>query len=312
MKNIPLILSVLIIFMSCTSNSKRTNTKPDLPENTTSLKLNPHPFIPKLPDELRENSGLIYYDGLIWTINDSGGENKIYGFDFKGKIQKEIEIKGAENIDWEDIAQDEKCIYVGDFGNNYGMRENLKIYRVQKKDIGKKSKQKVDAKEIEFQYQDQKDFSFQHHTTPYDCEAITELNNSLYLFTKNWKNRTTSVYKLPAKRGKYKVFSIDSLNVTGLITGADISPDKTKLVLLGYKNFKPILWLFTDIKSDDLFSGTRTFIEMDSINQAQTEGICFLGNDSLLISCEENNYFNHQVFLFNLNTLEKNGTHSGK
>jgi len=312
MKKILFIVSVLIIFISCSSHSKKKRIHNNFPVNTSSFKLNPYTFIPVLPDELNENSGIIYWDGLLWTINDSGGENKIYGFNFKGKIEKEIEIEDAENEDWEDIAQDNKNIYVGDFGNNFGMRKNQKIYIIQKKDIGKKSKQKVDYKEIRFRYSDQKDFGFQHQKTPYDCEAMVEFEHSLYLFTKNWKTKTTSVYRIPQKKGNYSVNPVDSFNIQGLVTGADISPDKTKLALVGYEDYIPFLWIFSDIKTDSMFTGSKIFIEMDSMEYAQTEGICFWGNDTVLISCEETNSFDQQVFLFNLNSIEKNGTSSGK
>lgn len=310
MKKILFIVCILIIFISCSSHGKKKKIHKNLPSNTRSYKLNPVSFIPDLDDELNENSGIIYWDGLLWTINDSGGENKIYGFDFDGKTKKEIEIEGADNEDWEEIAQDEKNIYIGDFGNNFGMRKNQKILIVKKKDIGKKSKQKVHAKEIRFDYSNQKDYGFQHQKTPFDCEAMVEFKNSLYIFTKNWKNRTTSVYRLPEKAGKYNLNPIDSFNVQGLVTGADISPDKTKLALVGYENYISFLWIFDDIKADSLFNGPKTFIEMDSLVNAQTEGICFWGNDSVLISCEETNTFDQQVFLLNLNDI--NGTSSRK
>ncbi len=311
MKKILFIVCVVIILISCTSRGKKKRIYTNFPVNTTSYKINPTPFIPSLPNELDENSGLIYWDGLLWTINDSGGENKVYAFDFTGKIQKEIEVVGAENEDWEEIAQDEKNIYIGDFGNNFGMRKNLKIYIIKKKNIGKDSIQKVVSKTIRYHYSDQKDFGFQRQTTPYDCEAMVEFDNVLYIFTKNWKAKTTTVYRLPNKDGKYSLNPVDSFNVQGLVTAADISKDKTKLAILGYENYIPFLWIFNDIKADSLFKASQTFMEMDSLEYAQTEGICFLGNDTLLISCEETNSFNQQVFLIDLKTVE-NGTHSGK
>lgn len=310
MKKILFIVGILIIFISCSSRSKKKSTHSNFPVNTTTYKLNPASFIPVLPKILDENSGLIYWDGLLWTINDSGGENKIYGFDFSGKIQKEVEIDGADNEDWEDIAQDNKNIYIGDFGNNFGMRKNQRIFIVKKKEIGKKSKQKADAKEIKFRYSDQKDFGFQHQKTPFDCEAMAEYENALYIFTKNWKTKTTSVYRLPEKAGKYNLNPIDSFNVQGLVTGANFSPDKKKLAIIGYEDFVPFLWIFDDIKADSLFNGPKIFVEMDSMEYAQTEGVCFWGNDTVLISCEKTNTFDQQVFILNLNDL--NGTYSHK
>lgn len=312
MKNILLTLSIIIIILCCKNVDKPDKLNHSLPKNTVNLKINPKSFIPNLNAELSENSGLIFYDNLLWTINDSGGKNKIYAFDFSGKIKKEIEIEGAKNIDWEEIAQDKKHIYIGDFGNNNNTRKNLRIYQIKKKDINNKAKQKVEKSDIEFNYGDQKDFDFQFQNGAYDCEAMVEFNDFLYIFTKNWSKRTTTVYKIEDKKGHYKSHPLDSMNVTGLITGADISPDKSKLALIGYKNFKPILWLFSGITPENIFGKTKTFIEMDSILNAQTEGICFINNDSLLISCEQNAAYNSQVFLFDLTTVNQNGTHKSK
>ena len=139
MKKILFILPVLILLFSCFAQNKKKNTNSGLPVNTAFLNINPQPFITSLPRVLNETSGLIFYKGLLWTINDSGGKNVVYGFDFNGEIQHEIEIKDAKNNDWEEIAQDEKHIYIGDFGNNNGMRKDLKIYKIKKKDIGKKA-----------------------------------------------------------------------------------------------------------------------------------------------------------------------------
>ena len=297
-------LAILLLFISCNNKNKKNISETDLPKNTTFLKVSPKQFIAKLPSELAENSGIIFYDNLLWTFNDSGGKDKFYGFNFDGEIEKEIEIKDAKNDDWEDIAQDDKYIYIGDFGNNSGTRKNQKIYRVKKENIKNKSKQKVDAKEIKFDFANQTDFSFQGKNTPFDCEAMIEFKGDLYIFTKDWSDRTTTVYKIPTKKGEYKIAQIEKFNVTGLITGADVSPDKLQLALVGYKDYKPILWLFSDITTESFFNGTKKYIEMDSIFDAQTEGVCFLGNDSLLISCERTTAFDEQIFLFDLKVFE--------
>lgn len=297
-------LAIILLFISCKTQNKKNTTELNLPKNTTFLQKSPQAFITKLPSELAENSGIIFYDNLLWTFNDSGGKDKLYGFNFSGEIEKEIKIKDAKNDDWEDIAQDEKYIYIGDFGNNSGTRKNQKIYRIKKKDIGKKPKQTIDAKEIKFDFANQTDFNFQGKNTAFDCEAMIEFKGNLYIFTKDWAERITTVYKIPTKKGKYKITPIEKFDVSCLITGADVSPDQTKLALLGYKNYKPILWLFSDITSESFFKGSKKYIEMDSIFDAQTEGVCFLGNDSLLISCEQTSRFNEQVFLFDLNTFE--------
>ncbi len=311
MKYILPALSFLIILVSCNINFKKKAPPLNLPTGTVSLSMIPEPFIPKLPDVLVESSALIYYNGLLWTLNDSGGENKIYGFDFSGNIQKEIKVKNAENDDWEEMAQDDKNIFIGDFGNNNGTRKNLRIYKIKKKDLDAKDSE-VKAEVIEFAYANQKNFHFTMHDTPFDCEAMIELNDKLYLFSKDWEKQTTTVYKIPKKEGKYKLVPEETFNVNGLVTGADFSPDKKSLALVGYRDFVPFIWLFSDFKDDHFFSGKKSFILMDSIAEAQTEGICFLNNNILLISCEQTSSFPQQVFLFNTKAMKMYGTHQGK
>lgn len=310
MKNILPALAAFILFISCINPIKKSFSEGELTPGTRVLTLTPKPFIHRLPAVLHENSGIILWDSLFWTINDSGGENIVYAFDFLGEVIMEIEIEGATNKDWEEIAQDENHIYIGDMGNNFSARKDLKIYSIKKKDISKEERQKVAAKEIEFTYGNQDDYSLQRHSGAFDCEAMVAFNDLLYLFTKDWKNQTTTVYSIPPKEGKYTVEPIDSFNVTALITGADISPDGTKLALSGYKNFKPVLWYFSGITDENIFGTHKTFVEMDSIYGAQTEGVCFWGNDSLFISCEGNAMFEAQVFLFDVKEIENNGASS--
>ncbi len=114
-----------------------------------------YPAIPSeyspLHNKVEETSGVIYFRKYIWTFNDSGGKPEIYKIDKEtGKVIQTVRIENAENHDWEDITQDKKYIYVGDFGNNLGNRQNLKIYKIKKKPIALKKKTKVTAEIIEF------------------------------------------------------------------------------------------------------------------------------------------------------------------
>jgi len=70
-------------------------------------------------------------------------------------------------------------------------------------------------------------------------------------------------------------------------------------------NFRPLLWIFSEISAEHIFGGTKQYFEFDSLHYAQTEGICFLGNDTLLISCEQSPVFEHQVFLIDLKNQNK-------
>lgn len=308
MKKYLLVLAPLILF-ACINNEKNTSNIAESQDITIPVSIEPEKLIFKLPGQLSETSGLIFYKNLFWTFNDSGGKNVLYAVDFNGVIKKEIELKNACNDDWESIAEDKKHIYVGDFGNNSGTRKNLAIYKIKKNKIGEKANQSDKAEVIKFSYLNQQDFSFTRRSTPFDCEAMTEFQDSLYLFSKNWRDQTTWMYKIPKKEGNYKIAPVDSFNFNGLVTGADLNEDETTLALLGYKDFKPMLWVFSDFPGTTFFKGKKQLFIFESLLNAQTEGICFKGNDSLFISCEKTFDFEPQVFLVDLNQTKRDGTH---
>ena len=264
---------IMFLFFSCQTAKKSGEMKKTAGNQPVPLTV--YDFIPDLSDVLVENSGLLIYKNLCWGFNDSGGKNELYAFGKSGKIKMQVEIKNAENHDWESIAQDKSFIYVGDFGNNNGNRKNLCIYKIDKKDISKKSKQKVKADKIEISYARQKQFSFLKKTTPYDCEAMAYFSKKLYLFSKNWKDYTTKIYELPTKDGEYKLQPTDSFDVKMLVTGADISPDKRKMALIGYKNYQAFMWIFSDFPGDHFFKGKQQYFSLPNVGKAQTEGICF-------------------------------------
>src|SRR5699024_10353008 len=120
------------------------------------------------------------------------------------------------NHDWEEIAQDENYIYVGDFGNNVsGNRTDLKIIRVSKSSILEDNPQ---MDEINFSYEDQTDFTTKEpNNTDYDCEAFEITEEAIFLFTKEWLSKETRLYKLPKTPGTYMAKLQDSYNVNGLI-----------------------------------------------------------------------------------------------
>jgi hypothetical protein len=148
-----------------------------------------------LNDSLNETSGLIVFDSLFWTHNDDH-DTTIYGMDSKGKIQKKIKLEKVNNNDWEEISQDSSYIYIGDFGNNFqGNRKNLHLLRIEKKSF-LLNKPLIDT--ISFSYSNQTDFSIQkENSTNFDCEAFVVSQDSIYLFSKQWSEKKTSVYVLP-------------------------------------------------------------------------------------------------------------------
>jgi Secretion system C-terminal sorting domain len=313
MKTIILIAAIVLFYSSmlvaqisgCTDpNANNFNSSATINDGSCTYNqsnCSPYEYINPLPSELEENSGLIFFNQHFWTHNDSGGENCIYELDSSnGQIIRKIVIDNVSNYDWEDIAQDSLFIYIGEFGNNAGDRQDLKILKLSKTDAI--NNDTVNAEFIRFSYADQSSFSLPYQDHNYDCEALISYGDSLFLFTKNWNDKETSIYKLPKDSGTYVLPIASQYNVDGLITAADISPNKKQIVLCGYKNYKPFIWLFWNFQANDILSGNKRRIDFPASHIGyQTEGLCFVNDEYFCISNEKSPsplFYVQRVFLF--------------
>lgn len=241
----------------------------------------------RLSDSLKETSGLIAFDNLLWTHNDDH-DKTIYGLDSLGKIRKKIVLDKVVNHDWEEISQDSTHLYIGDFGNNAsGSRTDLNILKIEKKSFleGNPS-----IESISFRYADQTDLSAKKpNTTNFDCEAFIVSKDSIYLFTKEWRSSKTNIYVLPNQSGNHVAQLKHTLDTKGLVTGATYLEQKNLVVLCGYSKIgKPFLYLLYDYKNNDFLSGNKRRITL-KFPILQIEGIAtqdslhyYLTNESLV------------------------------
>ncbi|MEO6282763.1 MAG: hypothetical protein ABIN80_15075 [Dyadobacter sp.] len=232
--------------------------------------------IGKLPTVVNESSGLAKgsNNDSFWTHNDSGGKPELYEFDLTGKLISTKKIPGANNTDWEDLAQDQAGnVYIGDFGNNAAPRTSFDIY--------KWGIDQPNAEKITFSYLQQKNTASKSTTPVFDCESFFYNHNNLYLFSKNWgKEKSVKLYQLPAGNGTHILAPIDSIQINSQVTSADISPDGKTFALLTYGkillfgiennviNFKKPLGCFRLVKK-------------------QNEALIFLNNTDMLVTNEQ-------------------------
>lgn len=241
----------------------------------------------RLSDSIRETSGLISFNHLLWTHNDDH-DKTIYGVDSLGKIKKKIILKNAINHDWEEISQDSSYLYIGDFGNNYdGNRTDLKILKIEKKTF---LEENPVIETISFAYSDQTvSSSKKPNTTRFDCEAFIATKDTIYLFTKQWDSSKTSLYTLLNKPGHQIAQLKESFDTKGLVTGAVYFEPKKIIVLCGYsKKCKPFLYILYDFKNHDFLSGNKRKINL-KLSFHQIEGITtedgfhyYLTNEALI------------------------------
>lgn len=250
----------------------------------TNYSLNPQTL---LPASMEEISGLIYFDGTLWALNDGGNANEIYQLNpTDGSIIRTVTISNASNTDWEDLAQDDTHLYVGDFGNNSGDRTDLKVYKVLKSDMGTSGDVSITASTIHFSYSDQVSFVTAPQANAFDCEAFFFANDSLHLFSKDWVNLSTRHYTLSINPGTYSISPKESFNVAGLVTAASINPSDNEIVLLGHVA-ETFFYILSDFNGTFFFSGNKRQISTGSVlTTGRVEGMAYRSDTQGYISTE--------------------------
>jgi hypothetical protein len=242
-----------------------------------------------LPQIVNESSGMVVVnENRLWTVNDSGGEVALYLCDTSGNLVRTVKVLGAWNRDWEELTQDDDGnLYIGNIGNNANDSKDLCIFKIANPYTS--AADSVQAQVIHFSYEDQKLFPPAESAKNFDCEAMLWWKGSLYLFS---KNRTfpfdgkTYLYQLPDTAGSYVAKKVGEFNTNGKsmfnnwITGAAMSPDKTKLALLSSNK----MWLFSAFEGDHFFAGKSKRIKFRY--PTQKEAISFVNNTKVYISDE--------------------------
>jgi hypothetical protein len=254
-----------------------------------------------IPKKLKEVSGITYFPekNIIYTLEDSGNANAIYAINDDGKLEKKIVIENATNVDWEDITKDKvENIYIGDFGNNDNIRQDLCIYKVDKKQLDSENA-KAEYK-ISFSYPEQKEFPPKKRELFFDVEGFFEYQNYFYLFTKNRSKNfdgTAFIYKIPNAAGTQKAVKIGEFKTCDnynhcVLTSATISPDGKKVVLLSHDK----IVLFENFPGDLFHKGTQREIKLNHFSQK--EAVVFKDNSTLLIADEKTNKVGGKLYEF--------------
>ncbi len=240
-----------------------------------------------IPEHLTEVSAIETIDNndLFWVIEDKGNANNLYAIDVNGTLSRDIDIDNADNTDWEELTSDtEGNIYIGDFGNNSGKRDDFFIYKVAHSNLNDDD---VNAEKIEF--------SLPKGIKKKDFEAFFLFNDHFYLFSKETKKCV--LLKVKNEIGKQTAKLVTEFNLEGKdnkITSADISNDGKTVVLLNHDK----LWKITGFSSDNFFKGTIEAQYFD--HNSQKEGICFKDQNTVYISEERNGDLGSNIYSFKL------------
>ncbi|BDC97876.1 hypothetical protein [Persicobacter psychrovividus] len=238
-------------------------------------------MVGKLPDQVKESSGLAAHNDLFFTHSDSGGPAVLYAFKDGEDLKGEIAIPGVKNVDWEDLAQDnDGHVFIGDIGNNLNGRKDLTIYRY--------NIFSSDVEVINYHYEDQRDFPPKKNKDKrFDCEGMFWARGHLYLIAKIRGGKQVKIYQLPDRAGSYEAKVVQEFKMKLQVTGADISPDGRQVVLLSYGK---VLMYKTFFEEDNTIQLVPVYCKR-FLNSGQSEGVLFLDEERLLITNEKGKVF---------------------
>ncbi|MBU2949590.1 hypothetical protein KO493_02635 [Tamlana agarivorans] len=242
--------------------------------------------ITALPSTLKEASAIQKVVGshLLWTIEDSGNKNRIYGFDLHGNLKKRITISNAKNKDWEDLTSDNfGNLYIGDFGNNKKKRKNFTIYKVSSIVNEETSAEKIK-------------FTLPKGMKSQDFESFFLLKNNFYIFSKDEKE--TIVFKVPNCKGKHTAKAVSNLKFDKhlkKITSAAVCPNEKTIILLNHDRLLKI----SNFETDDFFKAQIDVLKFK--HNSQKEGIYFKDHQTVYITDEGDKGEGGKLYEFNIN-----------
>lgn len=239
-------------------------------------------------EPLNECSGMVHSrrtPDIFWVHNDSGDMPRLFAIERDGTLLAELRVQGAAHVDWEDItADDHGNLYIGDFGNNANKRTDLVIYVIPEPRLDRRARgvvlEAAVTKRIPFYYPEQRAFPDRGDKN-YDCEAMFWDAGWLYLLTKHRSDTRTVLYRVPIDgEGRRPAQRISEFPFGSQVTGADVSPDGRRLVVLSYE----YIYVFERPPgSDDFLAGKHHRVLIEG---RQCEAICFDG-ERLLFANEQ-------------------------
>lgn len=185
--------------------------------------------------QINEASGLAASrktPGLLYTHNDSGGENAVFVLNSLGMMPARIVLDGIKNRDWEDIAvgpdpaTGKSCVFVGEIGDNSARYKSVYVYRFPEPELTDTLITVQNTTSIEIVYED----------GARDAEAllVDPANADIYIISK--REKEVGVYRVSYP---YKTDTVNTARKIGtlplsMVTAADISFDGKNILIKTY------------------------------------------------------------------------------
>lgn len=253
------------------------------------------------------------YSNTYWVLNDSGDEARLFPLRADGTaiippyLQRHytdrtrafpgIPVYGAVNQDWETLTRLGDTLIIGDTGNNGNARRDLALYFLIEPNPKASDGVHVLSR-IPIAYPDQD--GWPPEEWDYDCEAIFTFQGNVYFLTKQRANQridmpkpATRLYRLDSRKpNRVNQLTLvgEKDNLGGWVTGAELSPDESRLAVLIHHPINSGIWIFPKPRRGDNFlKQAGQYLPLGKLGQC--EGICWQDNRTLIITNEDRDIF---------------------
>lgn len=191
--------------------------------------------------EAKELSGLVRsrsQAGVLWANNDSGNDPRVLALAPDGSLRADLQVTGAANTDWEDIALGPAAsgsgdvLYLADIGDNAEERFDIVVYGTPEPRLRRGSPARratAPAQRLALRYPDGA-----HDAETLLVDGATE---TIAIVTKSFDG-SAGLYVTPLRPSRGPVMlrraGTVRLDPGAAITAGDISADGSTVVLRGY------------------------------------------------------------------------------
>ena len=179
--------------------------------------------------EAPELSGLVLsrsQPGVLWAHNDSGDRARVFALRTNGSVLADLDVPGAEAVDWEDIAIRGKELYAGDLGDNNRERASVDVYRFAEPQVPATGSTSP-ATRLTLRYPD----------GAHDAETllVDPRSGDIVIVTKDFSGRS-GIYVSHNASTTLRLAGHLNLGPGGLATGGDVSADGRVVAIRTYGN----------------------------------------------------------------------------
>lgn len=220
--------------------------------------------------DIKESSGIVasrQFEGVYWTLNDSGNPATLYATKLNGELIQEITVKGSGNFDWEALGIDDKNqLWIGEIGNNSRLRFDLKVVVVAEPNPFAETEAEVIAS-----------YPYRYPNENVDAEGLFILDGVPYIVSK--ERERAVLYRFPTLQvsdTKQVLERVGEFADAKFVTGAGVSEDGTRLAVCTYD----ALWVYHSTAGDlaKMIQGTPWHLPHNFYGEA----VCFDGYNLVL------------------------------